>query len=145
MRIIFTCVAWEDTSKKLNSILKEFNDFFGIQFLDKFYGSNITECQVTVIAVDSDIDRSQNSKIAKKSNVVGSFKHLINGKKIRYIGFGLEYLHEDIVSKDIKILTALICSSLCRKLDNADIKIPKDFDYQKFSYDLKMELKRYMR
>jgi hypothetical protein len=143
MKICFSGIAWTDVgtvfSKFAVPLESEFNDTFS----HFSYGGEVDQFIGVLVAVDSMVDATQNAKFLSKNNKSGSFKHLLTREKVKFISIAIPYQHEGLEGKTESQLMKIFCADLYKKLDNPEIKIPKGFDYKKFTEDMKNKLSKY--
>ena len=142
MYIRITCVTDEKAGQIINEILVAMQEAFNIFFPDRNYG-DLEQFTVVVVAVDS--DTAENDKFLKGFNKIGSFKNPFTQNKVKYIGFGIPFdpmAIEKMVDDQFKIA---LCDALLNRLDNPALKIPKNFDYNRFACDMKDRLEIFKR
>jgi hypothetical protein len=144
MKIRFTSIAWEEVSEQLSKVMVHLEKHFNTAFSDLSYGADVTQFTVVAIAVDSVMDSNQNEKFVKRHNKSGSYKHPLTGDKVKYISFALGYRHENLEGKDESELRRIFCTNLYNRMEAPFIKIPKGFDYQKFSSEMKFALEKFI-
>ncbi len=134
MKITFTSVAWTDVNAIFPKALKPLEFLANNLFLNKSYGADISQFAAVAIAVG---EPEENEKFSKPHNKAGTDKHPLTGEKAKFISFALCFTQDEVLNKDEDKLKHLFCNALLARLDNPNIKLPKGFDYEKFSTDMK--------
>lgn len=133
MHIVLTSDSWEDTNAILMKILMPLANALNSFFADQFYGKP-ERFMVVVVAVDSDAEI--NGKIAKKYNKVGNERHPVSNERVRYISVALPFDPVTILARTLIENKIAICEAIIQKVGNPEVRIPKEFDYLRFSSDL---------
>lgn len=137
MHIVLTSDSWEDTNTILMAILMPLANALNSFFVDEFYGKP-ERFMAVVVAVDSDAEI--NGKIAKKYNRIGNDRHPISNERVQYISVALPFDPNTILARTLIENKIAICESIIQKVGNPEVKIPKEFDYLRFSSDLNERL-----
>lgn len=145
MKIRFTSNTWEEISSVISKAIRPLENEFNHLLSNVNYGGGVSQFFAVIIAIDSIEVKNQNEKFSKSANKSGSFKHLLTGERIKYISFALEHQYEDLEGKDESEIRKIFCLDLYHRLDVPNIKIPKGFDYEKFSFDIKRHLEKYIK
>ncbi|WP_137940421.1 hypothetical protein [Chitinivorax sp. B] len=110
-------------------------------FSNKEYGGEVDQFMLVVVAVDSDVE--ENKRSCKAYNRVASYKDMITGSKVKFLGIALPFDPIPLAEMSERELANLICIALQEKMNNPELKIPKGFDYQLFKNDLQLALELY--
>lgn len=136
MDVRITSVASSDVGQKISDVTVPLEESLRDKVkkeLSEMEG--IGQFMVVVVAVDS--DPAINEGFCKGYHKVGSYTHPITGKRTKFIGFALNLDPQDVSCYPHDALKKAICTEIIKHLNNNDLKIPKKFDYQKFSSYLK--------
>lgn len=143
MEVRWTC----DTSPEVGSLLGratiELQEALTPLFRERSYGGGVDQLVVMVVSVDS--DPSENIKICERHNKVGSYKHPITSERVKYIGLALSFDPASIEGETDDQVRRLLCTALIGRLQEPGLKIPKAFDYERFSDDVSSALEIYSR
>lgn len=81
-----------------------------------------------------------NDGFVKRNHRTGRFTHPITKEKVKYLSIALAYDPEAIKHLDVATMRHLVVLDLFERLENINIKIPKEFDFQKLVLMLKKVL-----
>lgn len=95
---------------------------------DEFFGDAIDEFFVVIIAVDPEA----NEKFKKGYHKVGKYKDPFTMVTVRHFSIALLFDPESFASMSEKRARDEVVSALLHRLENIDLRIPKNFDYAKF-------------
>jgi hypothetical protein len=131
----------EEIDKLLLPVIASLSEKLNGYLIDKFYGAEVKQFTVVLVAVDSDL--LLNSKLAEKYNKTGSYKDLLTGEKIKYFSIGLPFDYLVIASMNAFELNNLICNALINRLNDSTIsrgRLSKEFNYKNFAADMHIAL-----
>ena len=141
MIIGFTSMAWAAVDEVVGCAIAQLEQEITHVFAAKVYGSNISKFSTGLISVGT---AHENEQYSKGSNKVGIYKCPLTGEKVKYISFALPFHPSELEGKNVDEIKRLFCEALYKRLDAPNIKIPKDFDYETFTIDMKAALQNKM-
>ena len=139
MKMTFTGVTSSEVSDLISNVAVAFENKLKPIFVNTTYGGGVDNFVVVIVSVSSNI--SENEKFCKSHNRVGTDSHPVTGEKIRYVSVALPFDPELIESRTGDQVREDVCVALKNRLNNIGLKrIPKEFDFLKFSEDLQASL-----
>ncbi len=143
MNIGVTNVVSESVAEILGSMSVAFEDAIKPHFLGDDFGAGVNEFIVAIIAVDSDIE--VNNRFCEKNEKVGSYKHWLSQKVVKFICISLPMDPDKIEKMTEAEVRRAFCEALIEKLKHPVVKIPKKFDYARFVEKMDTALQIYAR
>ncbi len=139
MKIRFTSIAWTEVSSRLSNVLVSLEFLANNLFAEKDYGAGVAQFVAVAVAIG---EQEENEKFSKPHNKSGSNKHPVTGEVIKFISFALQFTQEEVENKNEAVLKKLFCDALFYRLDHPEIRIPKGFNYEGFSSDMKTAISK---
>jgi hypothetical protein len=131
MRVVVTSAAWSDVGDAITSVAGDIGKALSKVFGDLSFGAEVDQLTIVIVAMSS--DDLENAKLSKGFNKIARLRNPITQKSIRSIGLSVPINYDTIVNMSRSELRKCIYDSMLRRIENPNLRIPKDFDYQRFS------------
>lgn len=140
MIIKISSVANEFTISPLNNVYTALEDRLNVYMGDESFGP-VSQFTIVIVAVHDDV--IANYAYCRKNNKTGSFIHPFNKERISYLSIAVPYAPSKVLSLNDTSLREDLCDEIIRAIVKKEIKIPKGFDFDRFSEKIKLGLEKY--
>jgi hypothetical protein len=143
MQVRITSVAAEEVASALRSITTVLEKSLSPYFLARDYGGQVEILVIVLVAVDP--DPVENQKYCAEHNEFASFEHPYAKTRTKYVSFALPFNPSEIATMNERELRIAVSDALMTRLEQPDLRFPKEFDYPRLSLDLSIAMQIFKR
>jgi hypothetical protein len=134
MKVRITSISWRGVSDSVRSITTEMENTLSKLFKELSFGGGID--QLTMVIISASSDDAENNRLCKGYNKIGRLRNPVTKQAIKSIGLAIPINSEILEGISRPELRKIMCASILNRIANPDLRIPKDFDYERFSQHL---------